>query len=291
MSNHAAALTIFLAWYAAALTTTLAVQGKLSVTLVFYFQLLALSLAFMTIVFIVSRFFHRTDIVDVAWGLVFILIAAVSFAYNPYEVQIGLNVQTLVTVMVVVWGARLAYSIMGRLRQKPEDKRYVELRKSWKGSEPVNSYLRVFIVQAVLAWIIAIPIYHINFALPQTITTIAWVGLAIWLVGFFFEAVGDRQLKKFLEDPANKGKIMARGLWRYTRHPNYFGEATMWWGIFVIALSVPNGWMAIISPVVITYLLLFVSGVPMTEKAFVGKPGWETYKRRVSMFIPLPPKK
>ena len=112
----------------------------------------------------------------------------------------------------------------------------------------------------------------------------------VWLIGFFFEVVGDYQLKTFLANPKNKGKLMTPGLWRYTRHPNYFGEATMWWGIAIIALATPYGWVAIITPVLITYLLLFVSGVPMTEKSFAGKPGWDRYKRQTSIFLPLPPK-
>ena len=116
------------------------------------------------------------------------------------------------------------------------------------------------------------------------------IGATIWIIGFLFESIGDAQLKRHLANPDSKAMLMTSGLWRYTRHPNYFGEATQWWGIWVIALGVPFGWVAIISPLVITYLLLFVSGVPLTEKRFEGRTGWNEYKQRTSKFIPLPPR-
>ncbi|MCL6571176.1 MAG: DUF1295 domain-containing protein [Bacillus sp. (in: Bacteria)] len=118
-----------------------------------------------------------------------------------------------------------------------------------------------------------------------------YIGLATWIVGFFFEVVGDHQLKKFTNKPENKGKLMKYGLWKYTRHPNYFGEATMWWGIFLIALSSPNGWVAIISPMIITLLLLFVSGVPLLEKKYKDHPEFKAYANRTSKFIPMPQRK
>ena len=119
-----------------------------------------------------------------------------------------------------------------------------------------------------------------------------YIGLAVWLVGYFFEVVGDNQLKNFIKKPENKGKLMKYGLWKYTRHPNYFGEATMWWGIFLIALSSPNGWIAIISPIIITLLLLlFVSGVPLLENKYKSHPEFAEYAKRTSKFVPLPPKK
>jgi steroid 5-alpha reductase family enzyme len=117
------------------------------------------------------------------------------------------------------------------------------------------------------------------------------LGIIIWIVGFYFESTGDAQLKKFIADPANKGKLMDKGLWHYSRHPNYFGEVTMWWGIFVIALSVPYGIVSIIGPIVITILITKISGIPLVEKSFAGKPGFDEYKRTTSIFFPLPSKK
>lgn len=289
VGNSAALLIIFLAWYLSATITTLIVNGSYAQTAFVMFWVFVSVLIFMTIAFIISWRIRRTDLVDMAWGPAFIIAAVTSFLLNGYDVAVGLNVQTLVTLLVALWAARLTFSIYKRLKSHPEDERYVALRRKWSGNVALNTYLRVFVVQAVLAVGISQAVIHINIALPTNLTTLAYVGAAIWLVGFYFETVGDLQLGRFLADQKNKGKLMTRGLWKYTRHPNYFGEATMWWGIFVIALSVPYGWVGVLTPVLITYLLLFVSGVPMTEKSFQGKPGWEAYKKRTSKFIPLPP--
>ncbi|MDT4874230.1 hypothetical protein FQZ97_1095180 [compost metagenome] len=146
-------------------------------------------------------------------------------------------------------------------------------------------------MQGVLAAIISIPVVMVNLSETSTVSLWAYIGMAIWLVGFLFETVGDAQLRRHLADPKKKGMLMTSGLWRYTRHPNYFGEASQWWGIWLLSLSVPFGWGAVIGPVVITYLLLYVSGVPLIEKRFMGRPGWSDYQKRTSKFLPLPPKK
>lgn len=285
-----AALIIFLAWYVSASLTVVIMQGRLEETLRLTMVTFACVLVFMTAVFIVSRLLSRTDVVDAAWGPAFVVAAVAAFVLNPYDLGLGVNVQTFVTVLVVIWAARLSFTITRRLMRKPEDIRYVNLRNEWKGNEFVNTYVRIFVIQAVLATVISSALIHVNLSLATSMSTFAYIGGAIWLVGFYFEVFGDLQLKRFLANPKNKGKLMTSGLWKYTRHPNYFGEATMWWGVFVVALSVPYGWLGIVTPVVITYLLLFVSGVPMTEKAFEGKPGWKAYKKRTSKFFPLPPR-
>lgn len=286
-----AALIVFLAWYVSASLTVLVMQGRIEEVTRSSLQVFACVLAFMTVMFLVSRKLGRTDVVDAAWGPAFVVAAVSAFLLNPYDVVIGVNVQTLVMVLVLIWAGRLCYTITRRLMKKPEDVRYVNLRKDWSGNEFANTFVRIFLVQAILASVISIALVHINLSLPTIVSTYTYIGLAIWVIGFYFETVGDLQLKRFLANPKNKGKLMTSGLWKYTRHPNYFGEATMWWGIFVIALSTPYGWLSIVTPVIITYLLLFVSGVPMTEKAFEGKPGWGAYKRRTSKFLPLPPNK
>jgi len=289
VSNQAAGLIIFGAWYASAVVTTALVANMHDRLIALFAWTLGYVLFFMTLTFIVAWKIRRTDVVDMAWGPAFIVAAVASLLLNEYDVPFGLNVQTVVTALVTLWGLRLSYTIFRRLRSHPEDKRYVELRKQWKGNLALNTYLRIFVTQAILATVIATAVIFVNVSLPSTLGQFTYIGIAVWAVGFFFESVGDLQLKGFLADPKNKGKLMTAGLWKYTRHPNYFGEATMWWGIFIIALSVPYGWFGIITPVVITYLLLFVSGVPMTEKSFEGKPGWDAYKRRTSKFFPLPP--
>ncbi|MES2876389.1 MAG: DUF1295 domain-containing protein [Patescibacteria group bacterium] len=291
ISNSAAVLVLFLAAYVSAAVTVLIMLNQWQAILAATATVLLAVLGFMTVLFALSRILKRTDIVDAAWGPAFAVAAVSAFALNRFDLAVGFNVQTLVTLLVIIWATRLSYAIIRRLLKKPEDQRYVDLRQQWKGNEAVNTFTRIFMVQALLATLISIAVIHINLALPSELTTYAYVGLVIWITGFFFETVGDLQLKRHLSDPKNKGKLMTKGLWKYTRHPNYFGEATMWWGIFVIALSTPYGWVGIITPVVITYLLLFVSGVPMTEKAFEGRPGWKTYKERTSKFLPLPPNK
>jgi len=289
VSNQTAALIVFVAWYLSAAVTTLFVTGFFQRIALLMTWMFAYVLVFMTAAFIVSWKLKRTDIVDIAWGPAFVVAAVASFLMNSYDLPIGLNVQTLVTVLVILWAARLSYAMWGRIRNHSEDKRYQQLRRTWKGNLALNTYLRIFVVQGLLATVISIAVIHINTSLPTPLDTFAYGGLAIWLIGFLFEAVGDLQLKRFLANPKNKGKLMTEGLWKYTRHPNYFGEATMWLGIFIIALSTPYGWVAVIAPVLIMYLLLFVSGVPLTEKSFESKPGWQAYKKRTSKFVPLPP--
>ena len=291
VSNSTAGLIIFLAWYISATITVLIMQNRLNESVQQSGYVLLAVFVFMTLIFAVSRFLRRTDVVDAAWGPAFLVAALSAFMLNPFELPIGFNVQTVVTALVAVWALRLSFTITKRLLKKPEDIRYVNLRKEWKGNEFANTYLRIFAVQAVLATVISSAVIHINLSLPTVLGTFAYVGIAVWVIGFLFESIGDAQLKRFLASSKNKGKLMTSGLWKYTRHPNYFGEATMWWGIFIIALSTPYGWLGIITPVVITYLLLFVSGVPMTEKAFEGKPGWDAYKAKTSKFLPLPPNK
>nr|WP_313894207.1 DUF1295 domain-containing protein [Psychrobacillus sp.] len=141
-----------------------------------------------------------------------------------------------------------------------------------------------------MLYIIAQPILRTNVSTTEGLGILDYIGLVIWIIGYFFEVVGDNQLRNFISKPENKGKLMKYGLWKYTRHPNYFGEATMWWGIFLIALSAPNGWIGIVSPIVITLLLLFVSVVPLLEKKYKNPPEFADYAMRTSIFIPMPPK-
>jgi len=244
-------------------------------------------LVYISLVFLIALRLKRFDIVDIAWGGAFIVMALTSFWLAPER---GL-LQYIVTGLVIIWGVRLAYTIWRRITRSPqEDPRYVELRQKWKGNVALNAYGRIFLVQGLLASLVSATVLIVNLSGITTTDWLTVVGVCIWVVGFLFESIGDWQLKNHLLDPAKKGQLMTSGLWRYSRHPNYFGEATQWWGIWVIALSVPFGWLGIISPLTITVLLLFVSGVPLTERRFVGRPGWATYRARTSMFIPLPPR-
>ncbi len=241
---------------------------------------------YMTLLFIVALIRKRNDIADVGWGLGFILVAISSLLLNGVLTPR----KTLILALVVIWGLRLAIHIFMRNRGKKEDYRYKQWREDWGSNWVIRSYLQVFLLQGVFMLMVTFPLmlamtYDVR---PLGLLDIA--GVIVWGTGFFFESVGDYQLTQFLRNPANRGKIMKYGLWRYTRHPNYFGEVTQWWGVFLIVLSVANAWMGIIGPLTISFLILKVSGIPMLEKPFEGKPEWEEYKRRTSAFFPWLPK-
>lgn len=250
----------------------------------------------MSVIFAWAHWRRRYDIIDVVWGVAFIVIAINTFIAGGHSLNI-VSVQVLVLTMVVVWGFRLAIHILQRWRLSAhEDKRYTSLREQYAqkvGGLALNMFVRVYILQAVLAVVVSSPVLVVMANQTTDVNILAWGGVAVWAIGFYFEAVGDWQLRRFLSDSRNKGKLMTQGVWRYTRHPNYFGEITQWWGIFIIAaIVVPSlWWLAIVGPLVITGLLMFVSGVPLTEKHFEGRPGWDEYKRRTSKLLPLPPRR
>jgi len=232
--------------------------------------------------FLVSIVRKRNDGVDIAWGLGFVLLAWVAFSswgLRPF----------IINIFVTVWGLRLAWHIARRHRGKPEDSRYAAWRATWKYFL-IRSYFQIYLLQGVLLLIIALPILRIHSIDAGPLVFSDYCGIVVWLLGCYFEVVGDWQLKFFLADPANRGKIMQTGLWRYSRHPNYFGEVMMWWGIFLMAISLPYGILTIISPLTITTLILFVSGIPLLEMKYAGRPDFEDYKKRTSAFFPLPPR-
>lgn len=251
------------------------------------FQITAVSvLVYMTGWFIAAQIRGRNDIADVAWGLGFILTAAVSLVAGGIYPLRGL----LVSGLVLVWGVRLALHIHRRNRGKGEDSRYRAWREEWGRWFVLRSFLQVFMLQGVLLLMVATPVVYVNQAPSAPLGWFDLLGLAIWLTGFCFEALGDWQLLQFIRNPANKGTLMTTGLWRYTRHPNYFGEVTLWWGIWLIAFAIPGGWMTIIGPITITFLILKVSGIPMLEKPYQERADFQDYKRRTSAFFPLPPR-
>ena len=258
-----------------------------------YFSALG-SLIFFSAIFCIAVYRDRYDIIDVAWGFAFMTIAFISF--TTYEQTSFLSAQVLVTALVAIWGLRLSLHIYQRWEKSNiEDKRYTAYRQSYSkkfGGFKINIYVRIFVLQALLAVVVSLPVIVVNSNAPVSLSYISLVGCIVWAVGFYFESVGDYQLKKFIGNIENKGMLMTKGVWKYTRHPNYFGEMTQWWGIFIIALTVPAyWWLSIIGPLVISILLLFISGVPLTEKHFASKPGWEDYKKRTSKLLPLPSKK
>jgi len=242
---------------------------------------------FMNCLFVLALRLRDNSIADVGWGLGFILVALVTLALSGGIVPR----QALVLALVMVWGVRLAIRIYRRNRGKGEDFRYREWREKWGEHWRRTAYLFVFVGQGLMMLLISTPILFVNAFGGPVLGWLDLVGVAVWIVGFLFEAVGDRQLDSFLSDPANKGRVMDKGLWRYTRHPNYFGEVTQWWGIFIIALSVQWGWAAVIGPITITGLILFYSGIPLLEKTMMAKPEYREYASRTSKFVPWVPKR
>ena len=243
---------------------------------------------YMTAWFAVALVRKDNSVADIAWGLGFVLVAAVTFSRRSALVP-----PLLVTALVAAWGTRLAVHILLRNRAKGEDPRYAAWRRQWGRSFVWRSYFQVFLLQGLFMVVISSPVVLVNTAPSSPRPALAaWLaGSAVWAVGFVFEAVGDAQLARFKRDPANKGRIMDRGLWRYSRHPNYFGESLMWWGIFLAALGTPGGWMTVASPALLTFLLVRVSGVPMLERRYAGNAEFQAYARRTNAFVPGPPRK
>jgi steroid 5-alpha reductase family enzyme len=231
----------------------------------------------------------RFNVVDVVWGLSFIVTALVSFFWSA-----GHDTTTwrriLVLVLVAVWGGRLSVYIAVRSHGKGEDPRYTAML----GTGPrraLRALGMVFVLQAVVAWFISLPVQAAMYIRSGWVP-LAYVGVAVWLVGFFFETVGDAQMAAFRNDPANKGSVMDRGLWRYTRHPNYFGDATVWAGLWLIAAEQWIGALTIASPVLMAWFLSFKTGKPLLEKQMAAtKPGYAAYMERTSGFFPRRPEK
>lgn len=237
--------------------------------------------------FIVGTLIKNNSIVDFGWGLGFVVSAVLATALSR---SLDLVTAALL-VMVSLWGLRLSYHIFLRNHGKPEDFRYANWRREWGKWVVPRAFVQVYMVQALMMMVIGYGVIYANTTAHKPFNVWVVLGIAIWLLGFYFESVGDYQLAAFKADPANKGRIIKTGLWRYTRHPNYFGETAMWWGIFVVVLGSTGYVWAIISPLTITYLLLYVSGVPLLEAKYEGNPEFEAYAKVTSKFLPMPPKK
>ena len=252
---------------------------------------LGVLLAAAFLVWLLSVAKRNVSLVDVLWSLMFLL-AALAYAYAGARfgaTDPGLQRPALVVALVAAWALRLAIYIGARNWGHPEDFRYQAIRRRNDPGFTFKSLYLVFFLQAGLAWVISLPLLG---AILGT-APLGWLDVAgalLWLLGFVFEAGGDWQLARFKADPANKGKVMDRGFWRYTRHPNYFGDFSVWWGFYLIGLSA-GAWWALPGPLLMSVLLLRVSGVALLEKS-IGKrrPGYEDYVRRTSAFFPMPPK-
>ena len=237
--------------------------------------------------YVAGRIAGKHSVIDTAWGLLFAAAALASFAMSSGSGDGGRRL--LLLVLTAVWGVRLAQHIGRRTVGKPEDPRYEQLLAKAKGNPELYAIRTVYLLQGVLALVIAAPVIVGMFE-PGSLGVLAWVGVTVWAVGVFFEAVGDAQLERFRRDP-NRGTVMDRGLWQYTRHPNYFGDACVWWGIFLVAAERWPGVLTLPAPVLMTLLLTKGSGVRILERHMAGRPGWDEYVARTSAFFPRPPKR
>jgi len=264
-----------------------AFAGSLPFTLAAVVVLLGLTFA-------VALRVGKHAVIDVAWGLGFVTIAVTSYLTSRLiegdEAGDPLRGLTI-TVLTAIWGIRLAVHIGRRSRGQGEDPRYTELLSRATGNPRVYAFTRIYLTQGAIMWFISLPIQVAAFQTPA-LGVIAWVGIVVWAVGIVFETVGDWQLQRFRDDPDTKGRVLDTGLWRYTRHPNYFGDACVWWGLSLIAFDAWPGILTLISPVVMTWLLANGTGKPLLEKGMSGRrPGYDEYVRRTSGFIPLPPRR
>lgn len=242
---------------------------------------------YMTAWFLFALMIKRNDVADVAWGFGFVVAGVAGLI----KTQSYSFTSILVSILLLMWGLRLSWHIAQRNIKKPEDYRYKAWRDSWGKWFIVRSYLQIFMLQGFLMLIIVSPVFIIHTYSNDGVLPLTVLGTVLWVFGFLFESTGDKQLKEFLSKPKNKGHVMNQGLWKYTRHPNYFGEVTQWWAIGIIALSFNYGWLGLVGPAAITFLIVKVSGVPLLENKYSDNPEYQKYKARTSMLIPLPSKK
>jgi steroid 5-alpha reductase family enzyme len=244
---------------------------------------------------------NNFGIIDIGWGQGFVLVVWVLMLTRTFLIGVNPNIIGYLTlVLTTIWGLRLSSHIHKRNHGKPEDKRYVAMRaKILPPYVLLKSFVRIFLVQALFMFVISfVLIANIMSGIVLPLQPISYVllglGLLVWFIGFYFQAVGDQQLATFIQDPKHKGQLITTGLWRYTRHPNYFGEVMMWWGIAILGFAnsfeIVYPIIALLSPLIVTWLLRFVSGVPLLEKHMKTKPGFDVYEKTTNIFFPWFPK-
>ncbi len=248
-----------------------------------YSQAAILIFIYLNICYIFAMYLRDNSIVDICWGMGFVILA------NYFAITNGF-LNPVLLVVVTIWGLRLSLYLLLRYFKKGPDWRYEKWKKEWGRHYLWRSYLQVYILQGFFLFIVSVPVvYGSGFAFEFSIFSL--VGIFLFFFGFFFETLADHQLMRFKSDESNKGKVLDKGLWRYSRHPNYFGETVLWWGIFLIVLPSSSGWWIVIGPITITWLLMKVSGVPMLERKKAKEPKYQDYIQKTSTFFPWVPKK
>jgi len=241
----------------------------------------------MVATWVLSLFLGNASIVDIVWGAGFVVVAWISRIIGDGNS----DRLDLLTAMVTIWGLRLALYLFWRNRGEEEDYRYQSMRRRQGASFPVRSLITVFGFQGLVMFIVSLPVQLAATPATPDIGWVGVVGVVIWGTGLFFETVGDAQLTRFKADPANAGTVMDRGLWRYTRHPNYFGDFCVWWGIFLVAAETTDARFGVVGPLLMSFMLLRVSGVAMLERGLMKRrDGYADYVARTATFFPRPPR-
>lgn len=240
-----------------------------------------LLLVYATIWYIVSLIIKRNDVADIAWGLGYVIVCCYLFITKPHQI-----LSLILYGLVLTWGLRLSFHIYLRNSKKTEDFRYRQWREAWGGTFYWRSYFQVFLLQAFFLFVIISPVVWAVISKSQPFTWVTMLGLSVWVFGWIYQVVADEQLKRFVRQRKDKGEIMKKGLWKFSRHPNYFGEIVMWWGIYLMIIPIESSWWLIISPLTITILIAFVSGVPMLEKKYEHNKAFQDYKKDTPVLIP-----
>lgn len=247
-------------------------------------------ICYFIVFFIIATIIKNNSIVDIGWGLGFVVTSWLLMIIYGFAWE-----KLVVNVFVSFWGLRLFYHILKRNIFKAEDFRYQNFRKAWGKWVIPRAFLQVFLLQALFMFIVGLSTIYVNiygFSQGMQLSTLGYIGffggILIWLFGYLFEVIGDRQLRIHIANPHKEQKLMTKGLWAYTRHPNYFGEAVLWWGLALMVFSGSGvtSFYIWLSPIMITLLLRFVSGVPMLEKRMSKSPGWDDYAHQTNAFIP-----
>ncbi len=250
--------------------------------LIHFLQATAIIWFYFSLIFLLAIYLKNNAIADIVWGTGFVIL----LIFQALSMKVISFRFYLIMTLILIWAIRLSLYIFLRSRKQTEDFRYANWRKEWGNNWILFSYLKVFLLQGFFLLIISAPILLFRFQETSKVYWLDYVGITVWLIGFIFESISDMQKNCFRKNPKNKGKFITSGLWKYSRHPNYFGESLMWWGIFLIAVHVQNGFYAIISPMTITFLLVKVSGIPMLEKKYQNNLDYQKYKNKTSAFIP-----
>src|SRR5690554_1894277 len=258
-----------------------------------YLYVYLIVLAYFLIWYVIAQVKKNNGLVDIAWGMGIVVSAVSSLIIGGQYTIAGL----VTTGLTAIWGLRLSGYLFIRNFNKEEDFRYKKFRIKWQKQERIKSLVYIFILQSVISYVIALPIILTNLIANKDFgiesILLVSIGGLIFFIGFIFEVLADHSLQRFKKDPNNKGKIMQKNVWKYSRHPNYFGEVTLWWGLGMIGLSTMNmiSFIGLIGPAVITYLILNITGIPLLEKRYKDHVAYQTYAKKTSRFFPMIPKK